>query len=69
MRLWEIVAMRRADRPIRGPIRHWPEWTTYTVRNVVSGEKRNITCCGSAELDRLIEEGRFDENPTAPTGA
>jgi hypothetical protein len=39
----------------------WPERQTFTVQNMRTGEIRQVTCCGSSQVEGLITAGRFDE--------
>jgi hypothetical protein len=42
----------------------WPERQTYTVQNMRTGEIKQVTCCGSSQVEGLISAGRFDEELT-----
>ncbi|MGI8604995.1 MAG: hypothetical protein ACR2OZ_18650 [Verrucomicrobiales bacterium] len=43
----------------------WPECQTYTVQNIKTGEIQEITCCGSSQVEGLIEDRNFDIEPLA----
>jgi hypothetical protein len=66
MEQWLIRTIRPKDfAPASGLTESWPPASVFTVQNVVTGETRNVTCCGAGLLNGLIAAGRFDEEDAA----
>ena len=62
MSQWLIRSIRPKDAsPMSGIAECWPPSSVFTVQNTLTGETRNVTCCGAGLLDGLISAGRFDE--------
>jgi hypothetical protein len=71
MEQWMIRKIRPKDAASMSEISEsWPPASVFTLQNTLTGELRNITCCGAGLLDSLIAAGRFDdESATSVRGA